>query len=162
MKKAAPLAFHSTAPDEWLTGVSSAARLYRRLLVAVASGNDAVNKAWKDGVATEQLGGALTELRRQAVGITEYLVVASRLPLVKRQSAFRPLRSQVDEVERLGARIGTSAASACGHKEINERLKDVSTRLDSLDEARLEAEGELPTELRSRLRRTLDGLRREE
>lgn len=160
MKKAAPPAFGSTAPEEWLTGVSSAARLYRRLLSAVASGADAIDKAGQEDTATEQLEGALSELRRQAIAITEHLVVASRLPLVKRQSAFRPLRSQVDEVERLGARIGQSAAHARGHKAINERLNDVSTRLDALDDARQEAEGGLPNEERSRLRRTLHALRK--
>ena len=155
MRKAAPLAFDSTAPEEWQTGVSSSARLYRRLLSAIASGDDAVNKAWQDDTVTDQIGRAMGELRRQAVAITKHLVVASRLPLVKRQNALRPLRSQVDEVERLGARIGTSAAHARGHRDINERLNEVSACLDALDEARRDAEGDLPTEARSWLRERL-------
>lgn len=47
----------------------------------------------------------MNELRTQATAITEQLVVVSRLPSAKRQNGFRTLRSQVDEVERLAARI---------------------------------------------------------
>ncbi len=160
MGKQASLAFDSTAPEEWLTGMSSAARLYCRLLAAIESGDDAVHEARRDGTATEHLATAMNELRGQATAITERLVVVSRLPLVKRQSGFRPLRSHVDEVERLAARIGISAADARGHGEISEHLNDVATRLDVLDQARQEAEGELPEEARTRLRQRIDAARR--
>ena len=153
-------AFDSTAPEEWRTGVSSAARLYRRLLDAIKSGDDAVHEARRDDIATEQLATAMNELRNQAAAITEHLVVVSRLPLAKRQNGFRPLRSQVDEVERLAARIGISAAHARGHKEVSEGLDGVAARLDFLDQARRDAEGDLPDEAQTRLRRTIDAMRR--
>lgn len=153
-------AFDSTAPKEWRTGVSSAARLYRRLLDAIESGNDAVREARRDDIATEQLATAMNELRNQAAAITEHLVVVSRLPLAKRQNGFRPLRSQVDEVERLAARIGISAAHARGHKAVSEGLDGVAARLDLLDQARRDAEGDLPEEAQTRLRRTIDAMRR--
>lgn len=159
MGKPPPLAFDSTAPEEWLTGVSSAARLYRRLLDAIESGDDAVHEARRDDVATEHLATAMNELRSQATAITEHLVVASRLPFAKRQNGFRPLRSQVDEVERLVARIGLSAAHARGHKDIGEGLDGVASRLDALDQARREAEGELPEEARTRVRRSIEAMR---
>lgn len=153
-------AFDSTAPKEWLTDVSSAARLYRRLLDAINSGDDAVHEAMREHVATDHLVAAMNELRRQATAITEHLVVASRLPFAKRQQGFRPLRSQVDEVERLAARIGISAAYARGHKEIDEGLDGVATHLDALEQARREAEGEFPEETRTRLSRRIDALRK--
>ncbi len=160
MGKKPPIAFDSTAPEEWLTGASSAARLYRRLLDAIKSADDAVHEATRDAMATDQLATAVNELRNQATAITEHLVVVSRLPFAKRQNGFRPLRSQVDEVERLAARIGISAAHARGHKEIREGLNEVATRLDSLDQARLDAEDDLPEEERTRLRRHIDAMRR--
>lgn len=153
-------AFDSTAPEEWRTGVSSAARLYRRLLDAIKLGDDAVRQARRDDIATEQLATAMNELRNQAAAITEHLVVVSRLPFAKRQNGFRPLRSQVDEVERLAVRIGISAAHARGHKEISEGLNGVAARLDFLDQARRDTESELPEEVQARLRRTLDAMRR--
>src|SRR3954451_21847585 len=104
------LAFDSSAPAEWATGGSAAARLYCRLLAAVQAADASVALARADQVATDQLDAALRDLRRQAIAITEHLVVVSRLPVVKRQQALRPLRSPVDEVERLAVRIGRSAA----------------------------------------------------
>lgn len=160
MGKPPLLAFDSTAPEEWLTGVSSAGHLYRRLLDAIESGDEAVREARRDHLATEQLATAMNELRGQATAITEHLVVASRLPFAKRQNGFRPLRSQVDEVERLTARIGMSAAHARGHKEIGEGLDGVAARLDALDQARREAEGELPEQARKGLRRRIDTMRK--
>lgn len=160
MGKKPPIAFDSTAPEEWLTGVSSAARLYRRLLDAIEAGDAAVHEARRDEITTEHLSTAMNDLRNQATAITEHLVVVSRLPFAKRQNGFRPLRSQVDEVERLAARIGMSAAHGRGHKEVSEGLDGVAARLDSLDQARREAEGDLPEEARTRLRRSIDAIRR--
>ena len=68
-------------------------------------GGAAVHEARRDDIATEHLATAMNELRTQATAITEQLVVVSRLPSAKRQNGFRTLRSQVDEVERLAARI---------------------------------------------------------
>ncbi len=160
MGKKPRIAFDSTAPEEWLAGASSAARLYRRLLDAIKSGDAAVQEARRDDIATEQLMTAMNELRSQATAITEHLVVVSRLPFAKRQNGFRPLRAQVDEVERLAVRVGVSAAHARGHKEISEGLNGVAARLDSLDQARRDAEGDLPEEARTRLRRSIDAMRR--
>jgi hypothetical protein len=160
MGKKPPIAFDSTAPEEWVTGVSSAARLYRRLLDAIEAGDAAVHEARRDDMATEHLATAMNDLRNQATAITEHLVVVGRLPFAKRQNGFRPLRSQVDEVERLAARIGISAAHARGHKEISEGLDGVAARLDSLDQARRDAEGDLPEEARTRFRRSTDAMRR--
>lgn len=86
-------------------GARGAARLYRRLLDAIDAGGAAVHEARRDDIATEHLATAMNELRTQATAITEQLVVVSRLPSAKRQNGFRTLRSQVDEVERLAARI---------------------------------------------------------
>ena len=137
-------------------------RLYRRLLDAIKSGDDTVHEARRDDIATEQLATAMNELRDQVAAITENLVVVSRLPFAKRQNGFRPLRSQVDEVERLAVRIGISAAHARGHKEVSEGLDGVAARLDFLDQARRDAEGDLPEEAQTRLRRTIDAMRRRE
>lgn len=160
MTKRTPLAFDSSAPEEWLTEASSPARLYRRLLRAIASGDDAVDQVWQDGTAAEQLSGALDDLRSQAVAITEHLVVVAHLPFAKRQNALRPLRSQVDDVEILAARIRRSAVHARGHKEINGGLEEVKDRLDALDKAREEAFGDLPDEDRRRLRRAVETFRK--
>lgn len=140
--------------------MSSAGRLYRRLLDAIEAGDDAVQEVKREHVATDQLAAAMNELRSQATAITELLVVVSRLPFAKRQNGFRPLRSQVDEIERLAARIGISAAHARGYTEIGEALDGVANRLDALDQARREAEGELPDEAQTRLRRSIDALRK--
>jgi hypothetical protein len=53
-----------------------------------------------------------------------------------------------------------SAAHARGHREIGERLDGVATRLDALDQARREAEGQLPEAGRTRLRRSIDAVRK--
>lgn len=149
------LAFDSSAPKEWTTAGSSAARLYRRLLVAVASAHRDIEDARKDKVAVDRLAEATDELRRQAVAITEHLVIASRLPFAKRQAAYVPLRNQVDEVERLSARIATSVAEARGHSNVADGLNDVAQRLDALEAARALAAGELPELERRALRARL-------
>lgn len=153
-------AFDSTAPKEWLSAGSSASRLYCRLIKAIAAGDDAVKNVKRDHTAADQLERAMNDLRRQAIAITEHLVVVSRLPVVKRQNYLRPLRSQVDEVEHLAARIGTSAAHARGHRGIPEGLSDAKDRLDALDRARQDAEAELPEEARTVMGRTRNALRR--
>lgn len=153
-------AFDSTAPKEWLSAGTSASRLYCRLLKAIAAGDDAVKKVNRDHTASDQLELAMNELRRQAIAITEHLVVVSHLPVFKRQNGLRPLRSQVDEVERLAARIGTSAVHARGHKGAPGGAEEVKERLDALDQARQEAEAELPEEERKMLTRALKPLRR--
>ena len=160
MLRPARPAFDSTAPKEWLSAGTSASRLYCRLLKAIAAGDDAVKKAKRDHTATDQLESALNDLRRQAIAITEHLVVVSSLPLVKRQNGLRPLRSQVDEVEHLAARIGTSAVHARGHKGVPDGLNEARDRLDALDQARKEAEAELPEDVRNVLKRTLNPLRK--
>ena len=67
---------------------------------------------------------------------TAHLVVTSRLPLPKRQRALRPIRSQVDDVEWLSARIGTSAIEVRGYEAVGAGLADIAERLEILDRSR--------------------------
>ena len=84
MRRKQRLAFDSSAPTEWTTGGSArSACLYRRLLAAVHAADESVALAREDRVATDQLDAAVRDLRRQAIAITEHLVVVSRLPVVK-------------------------------------------------------------------------------
>ena len=78
----------------------------------------------------------LPNFAHNAVLITAHLVVASRLPLPKRQRALRPIRSQVDDVEWLSARIGTSAIEARGYGAVDAGLADIAERLASLEHSR--------------------------
>src|SRR4051794_16184763 len=96
------------APKEWDTAHTSVARLHRRLVVAVDGADETVRDLRKAQVSSDRLEEAAAALRVHAVLLTAHLVVASRLPLAKRQRALRPLGSQVDDVEWLSARIGTS------------------------------------------------------
>jgi hypothetical protein len=68
--------------------------------------------------------------------ITAHLVVASRLPLRKRQRALRPIRNQVDDVEWLSARIGTSAIEARGYGAVDAGLAEIAQRLAILEHSR--------------------------
>lgn len=84
----------------------------------------------------DRLDEAATGLRSQAVFLTAHLVVASRLPLRKRQWALRPIRNQVDDIEWLGARIGRSAIEARGGGTVAAGLADITERLASLEHSR--------------------------
>lgn len=151
--------FASSAPAGWQTGSSSAARLYRRMTTAAESAQTAVTAARRSGVPTDQLESAFVELTAQAGAITEHLVILSRLPFAKRQAAYRPVRSQVDDVEKLAARIGLSAIDARGHGTITEGLREITERLEALDAARRVAEGDLPELDRRQLRHQLEAAR---
>jgi hypothetical protein len=112
------------------------ARLQRRLVVAVDAADGTVGDLRKAHVACDRLEEAAAELRSHAVLITAHLVVASRLPLPKRQRASRPIRSQVDDVEWLSARIGTSAIEARGYGPVDAGLADIAQRLAILEHSR--------------------------
>jgi hypothetical protein len=62
--------------------------------------------------------------------------VVSRLPLTKRQRALLPIRRQVDDVEWLSARIGTSAIEARGFGTVDAGLSDIAARLNLLKQSR--------------------------
>ena len=90
----------------------------------------------------DRLEEAAVELRTQAVLLTAHLVVVSRLPLPKRQRALLSIRNQVDDVEWLSARIGTSAIEARGGGGVDAGLVDIAQRLASLDHGRSLIAGE--------------------
>jgi len=126
----------AAAPKEWGTAHTSVARLHRRLVVAVDAADGTVGDLRKARVACDRLEEAAAELRSYAVLITAHLVVASRLPLRKRQRALRPIRNQVDDVEWLGARIGTSAIEARGYGAVDAGLAEIAQRLAILEHSR--------------------------
>ena len=126
----------AAAPKEWGTAHTSVARLHRRLVVAVDAADGTVGDLRKARVACDRLEEAATELRAYAVLITAHLVVASRLPLRKRQRALRPIRNQVDDVEWLSARIGTSAIEARGYGAVDAGLAEIAQRLAILEHSR--------------------------
>jgi len=126
----------AAAPKEWGTAHTSVARLHRRLVVAVDAADGTVGDLRKARVACDRLEEAAAELRSYAVLITAHLVVASRLPLRKRQRALRPIRRQVDDVEWLSARIGTSAIEARGYRAVDAGLAEIAQRLAILEDSR--------------------------
>jgi hypothetical protein len=126
----------ASAPKQWRTAHTSVARLHRRLVVAVDAADEAVRDLRKAHVPCDRLEEAAGELRSQAVMLTAHLVVASRLPLPKRQRALFPIRNQVDDVEWLSARIGTSAIEARGDGAVDAGLGDIAERLASLEHSR--------------------------
>ena len=132
----------ASAPKQWETAHTSVARLYRRLVVAVDAADGAVRDLRKADFPSDRLEEAAAELRSQAVSMTRHLVVASRLPLLKRQQALRPIRNQVDDVEWLSARIGTSAIEARGSGAVDAGLADIAERLASLEYSRSLLAGE--------------------
>ncbi len=132
----------ASAPKEWETAHTSAARLHRRLVVAVDAAVGSVGNLRKAHTACDRLEEATAELRSHAVLITAHLVVASRLPLPKRQRALFPIRNQVDDVEWLSARIGTSAIEARGYGAVDAGLVDIAERLASLERSRSLLAGE--------------------
>jgi hypothetical protein len=147
----------ASAPKEWEGSATSVARLYRRLVVAVDAADTAVRDLRKGHVTADRLEEAAAGLRAHAVSLTAHLVVASRLPLAKRQRALRPIRSQVDDVEWLSARIGTSAIEARGYGTVDAGLADIAERLAALELSRSLLEDEHVEKRRSRLhRRTED------
>ena len=126
----------ASAPKEWETAHSSVARLHRRLVVAVDAADGAVGDLRKAQLACDRLEEAAAELRSHAVLITAHLVVASRLPLPKRQRKLLPIRSQVDDVEWLSHRIGISAIEARGYGAVDAGLADIAERLATLEHSR--------------------------
>ena len=126
----------ASAPREWGTAHTSVARLHRRLVVAVDAADGTVADLRKAHVPCDRLEEAAAELRSHAVLITAHLLVASRLPLPKRQRALRPIRRQVDDVEWLSARIGTSAIEARGYGSVDAGLADIAQRLAILEDSR--------------------------
>jgi hypothetical protein len=126
----------ASAPKEWETAHTSVARLYRRLVVAVDAADGTVGDLRTAHVACDRLEEAAVELRSSAVVITAHLVVVSRLPLPKRQRRLRPIRRQVDDVEWLSARIGTSAIEARGYGAVDAGLADIAERLAILEHSR--------------------------
>lgn len=126
----------AAAPREWETAHTSVARLHRRLVVAIDAADESVGELRKARVACDRLDEAAAELRSHAALITAHLVVASRLPLPKRQRALLPIRKQVDDVEWLSARIGTSAIDARGHGAVGAGLADIAERLTILKDSR--------------------------
>ena len=132
----------ASAPNEWGTAHSSVARLHRRLVVAVDAADATVADLRKSHVPCDRLEEAAAELRSQAVSLTAHLVVVSRLPLPKRQRALFPIRNQVDDVEWLSARIGTSAIDARGSGAVDAGLADIAERLARLDHSRSLIAGE--------------------
>lgn len=126
----------AAAPKEWGTAHTSVARLHRRLVIAVDAADGTVGDLRKARVACDRLEEAAVELRSYAVLITAHLVVASRLPLRKRQRALRPIRGQVDDVEWLSARIGTSAIEARGYRAVDAGLAEIAQRLAILEDSR--------------------------
>jgi hypothetical protein len=132
----------AAAPRQWETAHTSVARLFRRLVVAVDAADGAVRDLQKADVPFDRLEEAAAELRSQAISMTRRLVVASRLPLLKRQRALRPIRNQVDEVEWLSARIGSSAIEALGSGTVDVGLAEISERLAILEHSRLLLAGE--------------------
>jgi hypothetical protein len=149
----------ASAPKEWETARTSVARLHRRLVVAVDAADETVRDMRKDQVACDRLQEAAAELRSHAVLLTAHLVVASRLPLTKRQRALLPLRRQVDDVEWLSARIGISAIEARGHGAIDAGLADISDDLAILEHSRSLLAGEQGEKRQPRWRALLHGRR---
>src|SRR4051812_46585880 len=138
----------ASAPKEWGTAHSSVARLHRRLVVAVDAADGSVRDLRKSHVPCDRLEEAAAELRAHAVLLTAHLVVASRLPLPKRQRALLPIRHQVDDVEWLSARIGTSAIEARGYGTVDTGLADIAEHLANLEHSRsllADERGEKPT-----------------
>lgn len=129
------------------------ARLYRRLVVAVDAADETVRDLRKARVACDRLEEAAAELRSHAVLLTAHLVVASRLPLPKRQRALRPIRKQVDDVEWLSARIGTSAIEARGYGTVDAGLADIAEHLAILEHSRSLLAGEQGEKRQPLLRR---------
>ncbi len=132
----------ASAPKEWKTAHTSVARLHRRLVTAVDAADGTVEDLRKAQIACDRLEEAAAELRSHAVLITAHLVVASRLPLPKRQQALRPFRSQVDDVERLSAKIGTSAIEARGYGSVDAGLADIAEGLAILEHSRSQSAGD--------------------
>jgi len=126
----------ASAPKEWGTAHTSVARLHRRLVVAVDAADRTIGDLRKAHVPCDRLEEAAAELRTHEVSITAHLVVAGRLPLRKRLRALRPIRSQVDGVEWLSARIGTSAIEARGYRAVDAGLADVAQRIAILEHSR--------------------------
>ena len=126
----------AAAPKQWGSANSSVGRLHRRLVIAVDAADEAVQGLRNARIPCDRLDEAATELRSQAVLVTAHLVVASRLPLPKRQRALFPYRNQVDDIEWLSARIGTSAIEARGNGTIDAGLADITERLVSLEQSR--------------------------
>lgn len=131
----------AAAPKEWQTAQTSVARLFRRLSVAVEAADASVKDLQKADVAHDRLDEAASELRTHVVSMIRHLVVVSRLPLVKRQRALRPIRNQVDDVEWLSARIGVSAIEARGSGAVDVGLAEITDRLTSLERARSSLDG---------------------
>jgi hypothetical protein len=126
----------ASAPKEWESAHTSVARLHRRLVVAVDAADGTVGDLRKAQIPCDRLEEAAAELRSHAILITAHLVVVSRLPLPKRQRKLRPIRDQVDDVEWLSHRIGTSAIEARGYGAVDAGLADIAERLAILEHSR--------------------------
>jgi hypothetical protein len=138
-------AVKSAAPLRWVWHPGKAARLHRRLRIAVAlihlSPSRRVHQS--PSLSVDELR---RDLEHHAVELDQHLVVAVHHPRSHRRGLLATLEMQVDEVERLAVRLssmsrpeGTPATGwAANPATAPEVLERISDQLDLLDVAQAE------------------------
>jgi hypothetical protein len=137
-------AVRSPARLAWLWSPGRAARLHRRLRVAVADIHLAPSPRDRAAPALS-VDSLRRDLEYQAVELDQHLIVAAHHPRTYRRGLLSALEAQVVEVERLAVRLSSMARPAnaptsgwTGPPTSPEVLARMSEQLDLLDAAQAE------------------------
>jgi hypothetical protein len=127
----------SSAPLSWLAAPDLAARLHRRLRLAVAMVTNAIGPAGAD----LGLADVADQLVERAVQLDDQLVLASRAPKPARRRMLRELQSEVTELERLAERTVRMSRAWAGANPSERGLGPIRERLELLEAALRELDG---------------------
>ena len=125
----------SVAPTYWLMSTTEPARLHRRLRKAAAT----ARAAGERGGPT--IAGLSEEIQDHAVALEHHLVLLSRV-WRRERGARRELTGQIVQIEQLSSRLTISAMEINRPRALSagspDALKELTERVDALDEAREE------------------------
>jgi len=125
----------SAAPLEWVGAHTDEAKLHRRLAAAMsglraATDDDSLVAANVDVVA------------REALKIEQQIVAASHLAPRSKGPAIEELARAVDQIEDVSAQL-IQRSTELSSGDVQEQLTQLSERLDLLDAARAELDGDI-------------------
>lgn len=146
-----------TPPAEQKPQNRTAKKLLERLTAAEANVTIAVDDAWRQGRLGDQLWHAVNEWRGRVVRVRQEVVTAARLTGDAQQAALKQLRRRVDTIEDSSERIVESAFT--GRLTPDDRLQDVTDRLDALDQAYEDLDGVEPQSTTDRIWSRLEVMR---
>jgi hypothetical protein len=128
------------APLTWLASPSRAARLHRRLKVAVLTVRSIPRRPGDEQISVSR-AAACVDLERHAVSLDEWLWWTKRAPARVRRQHYDAIEAQVYEVESLAVRLSHLTPAAAGPHHATtaaDLLADIARQIDILEDAHRE------------------------